>query len=55
MNLETTGLTALVTGASRVIGYAVGQGFAREGCRERHYLVVRRKYPLVLPVTLWPK
>ncbi len=32
MNLELTGLTALVTGASRGIGFAVAQAFAREGC-----------------------
>ena len=32
MNLELSGLTALVTGASRGIGFAIAQGFAREGC-----------------------
>jgi len=32
MNLELNGLTALVTGASRGIGFAIAQGFAREGC-----------------------
>ncbi len=32
MNLELKGLTALVTGASRGIGFAVAQAFAREGC-----------------------
>ena len=32
MNLELNGLTALVTGASRGIGFAVAQAFAREGC-----------------------
>ncbi len=32
MNLELSGLTALVTGASRGIGFAVAQAFAREGC-----------------------
>jgi NAD(P)-dependent dehydrogenase (short-subunit alcohol dehydrogenase family) len=32
MNLELSGLTALVTGASRGIGLAIAQGLAREGC-----------------------
>jgi NAD(P)-dependent dehydrogenase (short-subunit alcohol dehydrogenase family) len=32
MNLEITGLTALVTGASRGIGLAIAQELAREGC-----------------------
>ncbi len=32
MNLELNGLTALVTGASRGIGFAIAQGLAREGC-----------------------
>lgn len=32
MNLELTGLTALITGASRGIGFAIAQGLAREGC-----------------------
>ena len=32
MNLELAGLTAIVTGASRGIGYAIAQGLAREGC-----------------------
>ena len=32
MELELEGLTALVTGASRGMGFAVAQGLAREGC-----------------------
>ncbi len=32
MDLELSGLTALVTGASRGIGLAIAQGLAREGC-----------------------
>lgn len=32
MNLELSGLTALVTGASRGIGLAIAHGLAREGC-----------------------
>ena len=32
MDLHLTGLTALVTGASRGIGFAIAQGLAREGC-----------------------
>jgi len=32
MDLELSGQTALVTGASRGIGYAIAQGLAREGC-----------------------
>ena len=32
MDLELTGKTALVTGASRGIGLAIAQGLAREGC-----------------------
>lgn len=32
MNLELSGLTAIVTGASRGIGFAIAQGLAREGC-----------------------
>ena len=32
MNLELNGLTALITGASRGIGFAIAQGLAREGC-----------------------
>lgn len=32
MDLRLQGLTALVTGASRGIGFAIAQGFAREGC-----------------------
>lgn len=32
MNLELSGFTALVTGASRGIGFAVARAFAREGC-----------------------
>jgi NAD(P)-dependent dehydrogenase (short-subunit alcohol dehydrogenase family) len=32
MDLGLNGLTALVTGASRGIGFAIAQGLAREGC-----------------------
>jgi len=32
VNLELTGLTALVTGASRGIGFAIAQLLVREGC-----------------------
>ena len=32
MDLNLTGSTALVTGASRGIGFAIAQGLAREGC-----------------------
>lgn len=32
MDLKLAGLTALVTGASRGIGFAIAQGLAREGC-----------------------
>ena len=32
MDLELSGQTALVTGASRGIGYAIAQGLVREGC-----------------------
>ena len=32
MNLELTGLSVLITGASRGIGLACAQAFAREGC-----------------------
>ena len=32
MELEINGLTALVTGASRGIGFAVARALAREGC-----------------------
>jgi NAD(P)-dependent dehydrogenase (short-subunit alcohol dehydrogenase family) len=32
MDLDLNGLTALVTGASRGIGFAIAQGLAREGC-----------------------
>src|SRR6187402_1453046 len=32
MNLELTGLSALVTGASRGIGFAIARLLAREGC-----------------------
>ncbi len=49
MNLELSGKTALITGASRGIGFAVAQGFAREGChlhlaaRTAHDLEAARK------------
>ena len=32
MNLELSGQNVLITGASRGIGFAVAQAFAREGC-----------------------
>ena len=50
MDLHLTGKRALVTGASRGLGYATALGLAREGCQ----VVINSRNPSSLPRLLRP-